>query len=302
MIVYGKEIARKMEEELSSKFSFLAQHGVQKKVCFVLFRDDAGSRQFIKMKSRVAERLGIIADTVEATVSSTERLFSNLDRSFVQKYDGVVVQLPLPHDVDVQKILNEVPKNLDIDMLSDEAKHAYRNDGATTEYGWSHDPTPAREQWSHDQKAPPVARAVKEILEFYHVDLTDRKVLVIGKGKLVGEPVSVMFLHTRVQMQNTTGVREPFTLHVVDIDTPEHERLELIASADIIVSGIGSPHFLKPNMLKKSVVLIDAGTSEQSGKLVGDIDPACAEVASLLTSVPGGIGPVTVVSLFANLL
>ncbi len=75
----------------------------------------------------------------------------------------------------------------------------------------------------------------------------------------------------------------------------------MISSADIIISGAGSPHMIKPEMIKEGVVLVDAGTSEQNGKIVGDIDPGCAEKASLLTPVPGGVGPVTLASLFMNI-
>lgn len=75
----------------------------------------------------------------------------------------------------------------------------------------------------------------------------------------------------------------------------------MLKEADIVVSGAGSPHFIKPHMLKSGVVLIDAGTSEQAGKLAGDCDPACAEVVSVFTPVPGGVGPVAVAMLFKNL-
>ncbi len=270
MIANGKEIAGKMEAELLAKFSAMLQNGVQKKVCFVLFRDDAGSRQFIARKSRVAERLGIMADTLERTdVVTTEDCLHVLTDVAAQKYHGVVVQLPLPTGVDAQQVLNAVPEGQDVDVLGDDAKKAYKNS---------------------IQKIPPVARAVQEILRYYNITFNNKKILIIGKGKLVGEPVATMFLRLNI----------PYD--IIDITTPESERLARIASADIIISGVGSPHFIKPNMVKSGVVLIDAGTSESAGKLVGDIDPACAERASLFTPVPGGVGPVTVVSLFANLI
>ena len=140
------------------------------------------------------------------------------------------------------------------------------------------------------QKIPPVAAAVWEILSFYNVSLADKKVLVIGKGKLVGEPVG--------EMLSRNGVK----YEAIDKDTEEGERLGAIKSADVIISGVGSPHFLKPDMTKEGVVLIDAGTSSDQGRLLGDIDPACAEKAGLVTPVPGGVGPLTTVCLFMNLI
>lgn len=247
MLVDGKKIANVLEDKLREKFSQLPQ----KKVCFVLLGDDPASKKFIEMKSKVAERLGIAVEVVHEMVS-------------FDKYDGVVVQLPLPEGVDTQKILDSVPLEKDIDVLSTEAKEG--------------------------NKVAPVAHAVFEILNFYNVDLNDKEILVVGNGKLVGEPVCRLLDQKNI------------TYFVIDKNTDEQLKAERVASADIIISGAGVPHMIKPEMIKDGVVLIDAGTSEQAGKLVGDIDPTCEIKASLMTPVPGGVGPVTVMSLFENLL
>jgi methylenetetrahydrofolate dehydrogenase (NADP+)/methenyltetrahydrofolate cyclohydrolase len=88
---------------------------------------------------------------------------------------------------------------------------------------------------------------------------------------------------------------------VIDKDTDSNLSKNLISSADVIISGAGSSHMIKPDMIKEGVVLIDAGTSEQGGKIVGDVDPTCFEKAFLVTPVPGGVGPVTLASLFLNI-
>ena len=247
MIVDGKHIANILEERLREKLTQLPQ----KKVCFVLLGDNMASRKFVEMKSKVAARLGIVVDVVHEMVN-----FEN--------YDGVVVQLPLPEGMDTQKILDTVPAEKDIDVLSADAKKM--------------------------NKVAPVARAVLEILNHYQIHFDNKKVLIVGNGKLVGEPVSHAF------------TRSGIVHDVIDIHTPEQVRIQKIKEADIIVSGVGVPHMIKPSMIKEGVLLIDAGTSEQAGKLVGDIDPACEAKVSLMTPVPGGVGPITVVSLFANLL
>jgi methylenetetrahydrofolate dehydrogenase (NADP+)/methenyltetrahydrofolate cyclohydrolase len=162
-----------------------------------------------------------------------------------------------------------IPPHMDMDVLSTEAKSLFKNNKLN--------------------KIPPVARAVSEILNFYNVDMANKNILVVGTGKLVGEPVSSM-LNLRNLVYKT-----------IDKNTDENSKEELLKNADIIISGAGSPHFIKKEMIKPGVVLIDAGTSEQSGKLVGDIDPGCAEVASLMTSVPNGVGPVTMACLFLNI-
>lgn len=135
----------------------------------------------------------------------------------------------------------------------------------------------------------PVARAVMDIIAASDVDLTDAEVVVIGRGGLVGQPVANLFY--------ALGVH----LTVVDIETDRNEFEAALKVADVIVSGAGSPGLIQPHMIKRGCVLIDAGTSEAGGKIVGDAEPECEEVASLMTPVPGGVGPLAVTMLFANL-
>ena len=267
MIIDGRHIAKTLEQELARQLSNLPK----KRVAFVLFGNDSSSIQFIGIKSRVAERLGIETQTFHyQDINSTKSALEKITEIISSSYDGIVVQLPLPVGMDTQLILNSIPAQLDIDVLGDEAKSKYAS--------------------SSSHKIPPVAAAVQEIIKSINVDLKNKKVLVIGNGKLVGEPVGIMLSHDTISFD------------IVDKDTDELLRNEKIRNADIIISGVGIPHLIQPDMIQPGVILIDAGTSEQSGKLAGDIDPACAEVASYITPVPGGVGPITVVALFRNLL
>ncbi len=134
---------------------------------------------------------------------------------------------------------------------------------------------------------PPVAGAVAEVLMRQGVDVAGKKVVVVGAGRLVGKPVAEM-------LKEMGGE--------VAVITTTSGSLEELKTADVVVLGAGNPGFIKPEMLKQGVVLIDAGTSEAGGKLMGDADPACAEVASIFTPVPGGIGPIAVAMIFKNLL
>lgn len=257
MIADGKHIAQLLEEKLLGEFA----NAPLKKVCFVLFGNDPASIQFIKIKTNIAERLGIKVDLVTGPQNMiTDQALGLMDEVNKGDYDGIVVQLPLPKQLDTELILNEIPKEKDIDVLG------------------------------KSEKVAPVAQAVLEILNFYNISLENKKVLVVGNGRLVGKPVSKML------------TEKGFAYDLIDKDTDGSISSEKVKSADVIISGAGVPHMIKPNMIKEGVVLIDAGTSEQSGVLVGDIDPACGVKAALVTPVPGGVGPVTVVSLFANLL
>jgi len=134
----------------------------------------------------------------------------------------------------------------------------------------------------------PVAEAAKEILTESGIDPSGKKAVVVGAGRLVGKPSAEMLAELGA--------------HVAFV-TKEAGSLEELKDADIAVLGAGNPGFIKPEMLKAGIVLIDAGTTEAGGgRIMGDADPSCANMASVFTPVPGGIGPVAVAMIFRNLL
>jgi len=253
MIVDGKQIAAELEKEIKEKLKS------PKTVHFVLFGKHPASEQFVALKSKVAEKLGITAITKTYPESTTTDEAGKIIENISGNSDGIVVQLPLPKRMDAKKILDAIPPEIDIDVLNEKTKKLFE-EGKT-------------------DKIPPVARAVSEILKKHDVDLKNKKIVILGNGPLVGQPVSAWLTREKIA-------------HTVNTD---------LHSADIIISGIGHPHFVTPDMVKDGVVLIDAGTSESGGKFVGDISPDCAAKSALFTPVPGGVGPVTVASLFLNL-
>ena len=133
----------------------------------------------------------------------------------------------------------------------------------------------------------PVVLAIWEILNRQRIDLIGKKILVVGQGQLVGRPIAINL------------AQAGFEVETADVKTTN--LIELTRQADVIISGVGKPGLIKPDMVKAGAVLIDCGTSEQAGQLKGDLDPACADKASLFTPVPGGIGPIMVLKLFENL-
>jgi len=267
MKIDGNAIARRLEEKLTTELLF----SVPKKVCFVVFGGNAATEQFVKMKSRVAERVGIIAEIKRyPEVIKTEDAVHVITEINKENYDGIVVQLPLTSGLDTQTVLDAIDPIKDIDVLGTALKESYAS--------------------GKINRTPPVAQAVFEILEESNTKTKGKKIVIVGKGRLVGEPVGLMFKRMKL----------PYTL--IDSKTDEKEKLSLFKDADIIVSGVGIPHSIKPEMIKAGAILIDAGTSEQAGKLVGDIDPSCESVAHAITPVPGGVGPITIVSVLRNLM
>ncbi len=272
MIIDGNAIKKTMVEELKMQVaqdkSFDSAHG-KKRVCFLQFGGDQGSTTFVNMKMKLAAEIGVEAVHIQKSSTSTAEALAVLGDIVEQRYDGIVVQLPLPAGIDTDLVIDSLPTEYDIDMLSEDAKAQYR--AALT------------------MRTAPVAAAVQEILWHHKIILLGKQIVVLGKGRLVGEPIAMLLDRQEL----------PYTW--IDIDTPTETRLQALREADIIISGIGVPHSISADMVKDGVVLIDAGTSEQVGKLVGDIDPGCADKAAFYTPVPGGVGPLTVACLFKNL-
>lgn len=255
MIVDGKKIAEEIIAELGQN-----RKNFPPKLCLgvLMGESDAASQSFVKIKERVADKLQVVVvrellnadSTTEAALRALERLSKTCA--------GIIVQMPLPPQIDLGAILAALPANLDVDAITENQKVV----------------------------RAPVAEAVSEIFVRAKVSALNKNAIVVGAGKLVGAPVA--------ELLQELGAN-------VSVITQNRGNLVDLKDADIVVLGAGSPGMVTEDMLKEGVVLIDAGTSEAMGRLVGDADPKCAEVASVFTPVPGGIGPIAVTMIFKNL-
>ncbi len=186
--------------------------------------------------------------------------------------DAIIVQLPLPSSVDTKAVCDSIPVGKDADVLSSAARKEFENGNTEALF-------------------PPVVGAINEIVNIENISIgKGMKAVVIGSGFLVGAPVATWLTQQGAQVDV--------------IDDPSHfaGARVILAQADIIISGAGSPHLIKPEMLKQGVILIDAGTTESKGVIAGDADPVCAEKCSIFTPVPGGVGPIAVAKLFENVV
>jgi methylenetetrahydrofolate dehydrogenase (NADP+)/methenyltetrahydrofolate cyclohydrolase len=236
----------------------------------VIVGDDPVIESFVRIKKKFGEAIGVTMHEFRfAGDIAVEKLKKEVAHIAARaELDGVIIQLPLPSTIDVQAIVNIVPAQKDVDVLSHDAMVQFANGEAIV--------------------FPPVAGAVAEILKRHEVAVEGKEVLILGYGRLVGRPVSILLRHNNA--------------HVTVIDQPVADLATHVREADIIVSGVGRPLLITPLMLREGTILIDAGTSESGGKIVGDADPACNDVAKLFTPVPGGVGPIAVAMLFKNLL
>jgi methylenetetrahydrofolate dehydrogenase (NADP+)/methenyltetrahydrofolate cyclohydrolase len=128
------------------------------------------------------------------------------------------------------------------------------------------------------------------LLEEYKVSLAGQKVLIIGRGRTVGRPLSILLS------------QKPYNATVILAHSATTNLAQLLQDADIVISAIGIAHFIKPEMIKKDAIVVDVGISRLNNQLVGDVDPRVIDVASLFAPMPGGIGPMTRVMLLRNLI
>ena len=217
---------------------------------------------FVRIKERSAAKLGIEMVRRDLSETASESDVVAALAELATTTDAVIPQLPVARHISVDAILSAVPKEKDVDALNPSV--------------------PEDKKIVH----APVALAVVEILQRSGVEIAGARAVVVGEGRLVGAPSAWLLKKLGAD---------------VSVFSLSKGSVEDLKSADIIVSGAGKPGLIKPEQIKKGVALIDAGTSEQGGKVVGDADPACAKVAGLLTPVPGGVGPVAVAMIFRNL-
>ena len=271
-LINGRQLAKRWQQRLAAE-----QSGIDQvlRLAIIYVGSDPVIEQFIRLKQKFGQSIGIkvVVKRFDVTVTTVKLcdeialLAKAQDRQGGDYYAGMIVQLPLPVTLDQTAVLNSVPVDRDVDVLSSLAHENFLAGSLVL---------------------PPVVGAVREVLRHCRVDFTAKEVVVVGYGKLVGQPVSAWLRNNAIDHQ------------IVTEDTPD--AAEQIARADILILGVGKAGLITPTMIKVGVIIIDAGTSEESGSIRGDADPACQSVAAALTPVPGGIGPLTVATLFANLL
>lgn len=239
--------------------------------CDVLVGADPASVQYVGIKSRKAESVGIKFHTASFSESiTTQELISQIHiLNKLENMCGIIIQLPLPEHINRKAVLDAIDPKLDVDCLGTVSGRKFYNNENTLGF--------------------PTALACMAVLDSLNLNLEGKKILVLGQGTLVGRPVTALL---------------KFRGLAVDIVTRSTEnKEELIKNADVIVSGLGQGKYLTGDMVKDGVVIIDAGTSEENGSIVGDVDfDSVVEKASYLTPTPGGVGPVTVAMLLSNVL
>ncbi|TAN57404.1 bifunctional 5,10-methylenetetrahydrofolate dehydrogenase/5,10-methenyltetrahydrofolate cyclohydrolase [Patescibacteria group bacterium] len=267
-ILDGRAIAQKIKNQLKRK---IAKMKLKPALAVVYAGSDPASLSYIKAKEKTAKEIGVdfLFYKFPAQVSEEKvvSLISGLNQN--EKVSGIIVQLPLPAHLPKKEILNAIVPEKDVDVLSDESRKKFEK--------------------GEPAFVPPPAGAVLEFLKIAKKPLEKSSVVVVGRGMLVGEPVAAL-LKQKVKK-------------LIICDRKTKNLSYETKKADILISAVGRPNLIKKEMIKKGAVVIDAGTAKHLGRIAGDVDFADVSLkASYITPVPGGVGPVTVAMLLANVV
>ena len=271
-IIDGRKLSLEILENIKHEVAGLLFVPV---FCDVLVGKDPASLQYVGMKSKKAESVGIKFHSANfpESITTPELILEIIKLNNIENMCGIIVQLPLPEHIDRRAVLDAIDPNLDVDCLGTMASEKFYNN----------------ENGSGSPLGFPTALACMALLDSLNLDLENRKILVLGQGALVGKPVTSLLRFRGV--------------HVDTLSRATENKEELIKNADVIISGLGQGKYLTGDMVKDGVVIIDAGTSEENGSIVGDVDfESVKDKASFLTPTPGGVGPVTVAMLLNNVL
>ena len=271
-IIDGKRVASQIKENIVAEVRSLKQKtGKTPGLAVVLVGDDHASAVYVRTKNKTCKNLGfqsfeniLPANTSESTLLG---LIDELNKD--ERVSGILVQLPLPSHISSYKILEAINPQKDVDGFHLENIGRLVTGNATFK--------------------PCTPEGIIQLLDHYKVDIEGKNAVVLGRSNIVGKPISLLLLE-----RNAT----------VTICHSRTKNLSAITkSADILIAAIGKPNFVTADMVKDDVVIIDVGINRVNDKLIGDVDyQSVSKKASLITPVPGGVGPMTIAVLMANTL
>ena len=279
LILSGKDVSSSVYKGLSERIHALKEKGITPGLAVVLVGEDPASQVYVRSKTRTFKKLDLFTQTyrLPKDTSQDELLGLIKELNNDNSYHGILVQLPLPKDIESDKVINAIDPKKDVDGFHPE------NAGLLA--------------IGRPRFIPCTPKGIMRILEQYKIDLNGKHVVVVGRSNIVGRPISIL---TSMKMDGANA-----TTTICHSGTPNiqyHTK-----TADVIIVALGVPSFLDHEMIKKDAVVIDVGINRidadnQKGyKLVGDADwQSIEKKASAATPVPGGVGPMTIAMLVEN--
>lgn len=269
-IIDGKQLAEQKRAEIQKRVLQLKSHGKVPGLTVILVGDDPASATYVKGKEKACEQAGIRSEVIRLPASTTEsELLQYVNKCNEDPaVDGILVQLPLPNHIDENTVIDNIDPDKDVDGF--------------------HPISAGRLVIGKPGFLPCTPFGIMEMFRAYDIPLAGKHAVVIGRSNIVGKPVSLL-----LQRENAT----------VTMCHSQTKDLKTIAkSADIVVAAIGRPQYVTAEYIKPGSVVIDVGMNRlASGKLVGDVDfEAVKHIASYITPVPKGVGPMTITMLLYN--
>jgi methylenetetrahydrofolate dehydrogenase (NADP+)/methenyltetrahydrofolate cyclohydrolase len=269
-LLNGREIAKNYRAALAVEVEKLKAEGITPNLTVVIAGNDGASLSYVKSKNRAAEKIGMTSDIVHLSEDATEEeVLNEVERlNLDDNVHGILVQVPLPKQVDTLKVLETIAPHKDVDGFS---------------------PVNIGRLYTGQRTfIPCTPLGIMELLK-HTGPLEGKDIVVIGRSHIVGQPVAKLLTD-----QNAT---------VTLMHSRTKNLSEKLKQFDVIISAAGRPGLVHGDNIKEGAVVIDVGNTSIDGKLVGDVDfPSASEVASFITPVPGGVGPLTITMVLNNTL
>jgi methylenetetrahydrofolate dehydrogenase (NADP+)/methenyltetrahydrofolate cyclohydrolase len=255
----GSELAGYIQERQARQVRALRQaHGIEPKLAIIQAKDDPVINTYVRLKKQYGADILIDVDIHKVGQEEIERLLRSLNKD--DSVHGIIIQLPLKDTAQTDEIVNMVAKGKDVDAL-----------GKSAEF------------------EPATPMAIQWLLAGYNVQLKDKKILIVGRGKLVGAPLEKILKESGYEVEVVDREAKDLSTHT--------------KGADIIITATGSPAIIYSDMIKQDAVVVDAGVASESGKKVGDLAEDVYKRDDLtITPKKGGVGPLTVCALFENVI
>ena len=271
-IIDGKQISLDIKNELKEKVAKYKEQGIEITLVVVKVGNDPASAVYVRNKEKACEYVGINSKTLALPEETTEEELLNVVKELNEdkNVNGILVQLPLPKHIDESKVLLTIDSTKDVDGF--------------------HPVNVGKMVIGEDTFLPCTPAGIIEMIKRTDIDIEGKECVVIGRSNIVGKPMAMLML------------KENATVTIAHSRTKDLK--EVTKRADIIVAAIGKAKFVTADYMKEGAVVIDVGMDrDENGKLCGDVDfESVSKVASAITPVPGGVGPMTVTMLLVNCL
>lgn len=280
-VLDGKTLSKQIKSEIAEETAaFTSSTGVVPCLAAVLLGDDEGSQIYVRNKRRSCDRVGMASRLHKLPAATREdellRLIDELNGD--QQVHGILVQLPLPPAINTERVLDAVAPLKDVDAFHPE------NVGRIVQ--------------GRPRFLPCTPHGIQLILHRSNIECSGKRVVIVGRSEIVGKPLAIMLMQRNSPLGASAANATVTVCHSRTADLPR-----ITHEADILVAAIGSPRFVKADMVRPGATVIDVGINRTESGLVGDVDfDAVSEVAGHITPVPGGVGPMTIAMLLKNTL